>query len=386
MLPICYATRLPMHLTTRIAHAGCPPDARDHAVTASPVFSTTFERDADGGYPGGHVYSRASNPTRDLLEATLADLDGGAEAAAFGSGMAAAAAVLNALPSGSRVVLPDDVYHGVRALLAGPLADRLRTTTVDTTDLDALREAVSGGDVALVWLESPSNPLVRITDLEAAVRIAHDAGALACVDATWTTPLLTQPLALGADFVVHSLTKYLAGHSDVLGGVAIGRDTETFEGVRVQQHLAGGVLDPFSCWLTLRGLRTLDVRLRRQVANAAAVATFLDNHPRVAVVHYPGRPSHLGHDVAARQMRLDDAPCFGAMLSFEAETEAEARRIAGATRVFRQATSLGGTESLIEHRRSAEPPTSTTPPTLLRLSIGLEATTDLVDDLAQALG
>jgi len=375
-----------MDLATRIAHAGCPPDARDHAVAASPVFATTFLRDADGGYPGGHVYSRASNPTRDLLEATLADLDGGAEAAAFGSGMAAAAAVLNALPYGSRVILPDDVYHGVRALLAGPLADRLRTTAVDTTDLDALREAVSDGDVALVWLESPSNPLVRITDLAGAIGIAHDAGAKTCVDATWTTPLLTRPLEMGADLVVHSLTKYLAGHSDVLGGAVVGHSGERFAAVREQQHLAGGVLDPFSCWLTLRGLRTLDVRLRRQVDNAAAVAAFLDAHPRVTAVHYPGLASHPGHAVAARQMRLDGAPCFGAMLSFEAETEADARRVAASTTVFRQATSLGGTESLIEHRRSAEPPTSKTPPTLLRLSIGLEAAQDLVDDLARALG
>ena len=381
-------------LATRLAHAGCPADPRDRAATASPVFATTFLRDADGTYPGGHVYSRVSNPTRGLLEETLADLDGGAEAAAFGSGQAAVAAVLNALPVGSRVLLPDDVYHGVRALATGPMADRIAVQTVDMTDVGALRLALSNqrspsenGPVALVWLETPSNPLCRVTDVAAAVQTAHAAGARVCVDATWTTPLLTRPLDLGADVVLHSLTKYLAGHSDVLGGAVVTREAdEAFAAVRQQQALAGGVLDPFSCWLTLRGLRTLDVRLARQCANAAAAADFLNAHPAVTAVHFPGLATHPGHAVAARQMRLDGEPCFGGMLSFEVTTEAEARRVAGATRVFAQATSLGGTESLVEHRRSVEPPASTTPPTLLRVSFGLESARDLIDDLAQALG
>jgi len=377
-----------MHdLATRLAHAGCPPDPRDRAATASPVFATTFLRDADGTYPGGHVYSRTSNPTRDLLEATLADLDGGAEAAAFGSGQAAVAAVLNALPVGSRVLLPNDVYHGVRALATGPMADRIAVRTVDMSDRGALRMALSDGPVALVWLETPSNPLCRVTDLAAAVEMAHAAGARVCVDATWTPPPLTRPLDFGADLVVHSLTKYLAGHSDVLGGAVVTREADAdFAAVRHQQALAGGVLDPFSCWLTLRGLRTLDVRLERQCANAAAAAVFLAAHPAVTAVHYPGLATHAGHAVAVRQMRLHGATCFGGMLSFEVATEAEARRVAGATRVLAQATSLGGTESLIEHRRSVEPPASTTPPTLLRVSFGLESARDLIDDLVQALG
>ena len=375
-----------MDLSTRLAHAGCVPDLRDHAVVASPVFSTTFARDDEGGYPGGHVYTRTSNPTRALLEATLADLEGGAAAAAFGSGQAAVAAVLNSLPVGSRIVLPDDVYHGVRAFATGPLADRLRVVAVDTADAGALAAALSDGKTALVWLETPSNPLCRVTDLAACTRAARAAGALVCVDNTWPTPLLTRPLEAGADLVVHSLTKYLAGHSDVLGGAVVAREgSGLFADVRQQQHLAGGVLDPFSCWLTLRGLRTLDVRLARQAETAALLAAFLAAHPAVAAVHYPGLPSHPGHAVATRQMQYRGAPCFGAMLSFETHTEAHARRVAAATKVFRPATSLGGTESLVEHRRSAEPPTSKTPPTLLRVSVGLEHPQDLLDDLAQAL-
>lgn len=376
-----------MHLDSRLAHAGSPTDPRDAAAVASPVLSTTFLRDPHADPSAGYVYSRASNPTRDHLEGVLTDLEGGAEAAAFASGMAAVAAVLGTLPVGARLVLPEDVYHGVRALATGPLADRLDVATVDPNDAAALQRALERTDRALVWLETPSNPLCRVTDLAAAIGVAHRAGATVCVDNTWPTPLLTRPLALGADLVVHSLTKYLAGHSDVLGGAVVTCASDAaWTRVREQQHLAGGVLDPFSAWLTLRGLRTLAVRLDRQAANAEAVARFLAEHPAVAAVHFPGLAAHPGHGLAARQMQREGRPCFGAMLSFEVETEAEARRVAAATRVFRHATSLGGTESLIEHRRPAEPPTSATPPTLLRVSCGLEAPQDLLDDLAQALG
>ncbi len=377
----------PPHVATRLAHAGCAPDPVTGAVVASPVLATTFERLPDGGYPAGHQYSRSSNPTRALLEAALADLEGGAACGAFGSGMAAAHAVLASLPHGSTVVIPADVYHGVRTLLNGPLADRLHTVACDTTTAGALDAVLASGEVALVWLETPSNPLVRVTDLAACIAAARAAGALVAVDNTWPTPLLTQPLALGADFSVHSLTKYLAGHSDVLGGAVVAREAgASWARVQAVQALGGGVLDPFSCWLTLRGMRTLAVRLERACANAQTVAEALAAHPAVSVVHYPGLPTHAGHAVAARQMQLHGQPCFGAMVSFEvAAGEEAARRVASGTRVFRQATSLGGTESLIEHRRSVEGPLTETPGGLLRLSIGIEHAADLVADLQEAL-
>ena len=381
----------PAHPDTRLAHAGAVVDPATRAVVASPVFATTFERDADGAYPGGHVYSRDTNPTRGLLEATLADLEGGAGAAAFASGLAAAHAVLATLAPGSRVLVPADVYHGLRGLLRTAFG-HLRTEAVAMERPGALHAALADAPTALVWLETPSNPRLLITDLAAAIDAAHAAGARVAVDNTWPTPLLTQPLALGADVAVHSLTKAINGHSDVLGGAVIARTDADLAAVRAVQKHAGGVLDPFSCWLTLRGMRTLSLRVERASATAATLAARLAAHPGVAAVHYPGLASHPGHAVAARQMRLPDGrPCFGSMLSIEVAArdggtgEVESRRVVNALHVFRQATSLGGTESLAEHRASAEGPDSPTPPGLLRLSIGLEHPDDLWADLSGAL-
>ncbi len=384
----------PLHPDTRLAHAGAVVDPSTRAVVASPVFSTTFERGADGGYPGGHVYARASNPTRTLLEEAIADLEGGAAAAAFASGLAASHAVLATLPPGSRVLIPEDVYHGLRGLFASVLGHlAVEAVAMDAPGaLDAALGRPGAAKAALVWLETPSNPLLRVTDLAAAIAAAHAAGALVAVDNTWPTPLLTRPLALGADYAVHSLTKALAGHSDVLGGAVVARTEALMAPVRAVQASAGGVLDPFSSWLTLRGMRTLALRLERASETAFVLARALDSHAGVSAVHYPGLATHPGHAVAARQMALPGGrPCFGAMLSFEvaaadgADAEDAAMRVVNRLRVFRQATSLGGTESLAEHRASVEGPDTRTPRGLLRLSIGLEHAPDLLADLLGAL-
>ncbi|ARA93788.1 cystathionine gamma-synthase [Rhodothermaceae bacterium RA] len=368
---------------TLLAHAGCEPDAGTGAVVAPIHLSTTFERAPDGSYPHGFLYSRVDNPTRQLFERTLADLEGGEACAAFASGMAAAMALLLALRPGDHVVLADDAYYGVRRLMR-ELFDGwgLSWTEVDLTDPGAL-EAALRPETRLIWAESPSNPMLKITDLAAVARQARAAGAYLAVDSTWTTPLLQRPLDLGADVVIHSVTKYLAGHSDVLGGAIVARSgTGLFERVRAVQTTAGPVMDPLSAWLALRGMRSLAARLPMQCAHAHRLARFLEAHPRVTRVHYPGLPSHPGHAIARRQMQD-----FGAMLSFEVDGTAEdALAVAARTRVFTRATSLGGTESLIEHRASIEAPPTRTPPTLLRCSVGLEHIDDLLEDLSRALG
>jgi cystathionine gamma-synthase len=374
-------------LRTRLAQAGCHPDPQTGALTPPVHLATTFERPASGDYGDGYVYARWGNPTRDLFEATLADLeadglDGGAEAAAFASGMAATATVLQALRPGDHVLLPDDVYHGVRHLFRSTFgAWGLTYSEVDQTDLGAVRDALRP-EIRLVWAETPSNPLLKITDLTALADLAHDAGALLLVDGTWTTPLLQRPLALGADLVLHSATKYLGGHSDaLLGALVARRGVDLFDRVRALQKGAGAVADPFSSWLVLRGMRSLGARMPLHGANAQRLAEALAAHPAVEAVHYPGLPNHPGHDVARRQM-----DGFGGMLSFQVWGGAErALGVAARTRVFKRSTSLGGTESLIEHRASIESQPSPTPPNLLRVSVGLELADDLIADLAAAL-
>ncbi len=370
------------HLETLLAQAGCGPDPSTGALVAPIHLSTTFERASDGSYPQGYVYSREANPTRQQFEATLAALEGGRACAAFASGMAAANAVFQALRPGDHVILPDDIYHGVRHLVATVFAPwGLRHTQVDLTDLDAL-EAALRPETRLVWAETPSNPMLKITDLRAVAERAHAADALLLVDSTWTTPLLQRPLDLDADLVLHAVTKYLGGHSDVLGGALVARaDVAFFARLRALQRGAGPVMDPFSAWLALRGMRSLAARLRLQCTTARRLAAFLDEHPKVARVHYPGLPAHPGHAIAQRQMRD-----FGGMLAFEVRGgQDEAMAVAARVGVFKRATSLGGTESLIEHRASIEAPPTRTPETLLRCSIGLEHVDDLLEDLSQAL-
>jgi cystathionine gamma-synthase len=372
-----------MRFETLAVHAGHGPDSATGAVAPPIHLSTTFARDSDGTPLGGHTYIRESNPNQEQLEAALAPLEGGETALVFASGMAAGIALFQALPPGSHVLLPDDAYYGFRVAAQevfpnwGLTADR-----VDMADLGALAAAVRP-ETRLVWIETPSNPLLKVVDVAAAAGIAHAAGALAVVDNTFASPALQRPLALGADVVHHSTTKYLGGHSDVMGGALIfARRGELSERVDHLRHVLGPVLAPFNAWLVLRGLRTLACRVGWQSGSALAVARALAAHPAVAQVHYPGLPAHPGHAIAARQMSS-----FGAMVSFQAAggREAALRAVARA-RLFTRATSLGGIESLIEHRASSEGPASLTPQDLVRLSIGLEHADDLIADLEQALG
>ena len=375
-----------MNPETIAAQAAHHPDPATGAVAPPIYLSTTFERDPDGEYSRGFVYSRSDNPNRRSLEHLLALLEGGdsgeAVAAAFASGSAATATVFQALAPGDHVIAPDDCYHGTARLLREVFAPwGLQTTFVDMTDPDNVQAAV-GPNTRMIWVETPSNPLLKITNIAEMAEIARSAGALCVCDNTWASPVLQRPLELDADLVVHSTTKYLGGHEDVTGGAVVGAsDTEFFQRVRLIQNLYGAVPSPFDCWLTLRGIRTLHVRIPAHCANAGKIARFLYDHPNVSAVHYPGLPEHPGHHIAARQMSD-----FGGMLSFQAAGGRDAAmRVAANVQLFVRATSLGGTQSLIEHRASIEGPDSTTPDDLLRVSVGLEHPDDLVADLAQAL-
>ena len=371
-----------MHIETLCVHAGTAPDAVTGAVAPPIHLSTTFERDADGEFRRGFKYARDLNPTRQALERAMAMVEGGQAALAFASGQAATAAVFQALKPGDHVILPDSVYYGTPKLVNEMFVPwGLRATSVPMNDLGAVAAALEAS-TRLIWVETPSNPLLTITDIAGVVAIARQAGAIVVVDNTWATPIGQRPLELGADISMHASTKYLGGHSDVMGGLLVAReDNEYFGRVRAVQHTAGGIASPFDCWLVQRGLKTLAWRVRAQTASATAVTTFLAAHPSVEKVHYPGLGSHPGHDVATRQMRL-----FGGMASFEVRGHRdEALGVAAKCRIFTRATSLGGTESLIEHRASIEGPATRAPESLLRISIGLEHPDDLIDDLSAAL-
>jgi cystathionine gamma-synthase len=367
---------------TLAVHAALRPDAATGAVAPPIHLSTTFARDEAGTPLGGHIYIRESNPTQDLLEEALGLLEGGERALFFASGMAAGMAVLQALPPGTTVLFPDDVYHGLRAAAREVLPGwGLESRFLPMERLETLAASIASGSFCL-WLESPSNPLLKITDLRAAAELAHAAGGRVVVDNTFATPVLQRPLELGADVVIHAATKYFGGHSDLLGGVVVfARDDEFAAKVLRIRTLVGGTGSPFNAWLVLRGLRTLPCRVERQTVTAGEVAKFLAANPAVAEVFYPGIPSHPGYEIARRQMKG-----FGAMLSFGTAGGREAAlAVVGKTRLFVRATSLGGVESLIEHRATSEGPDSTTPQNLVRLSIGLEHPDDLIADLAQAL-
>ncbi len=377
---------------TLAVHLGLDPDPTTGALVPPLHLATTFERGEDGAYPRGFVYARTDNPTRAALERAVALLEGGRDAAAFASGSAAAAAVLRSVPPGGHAIVPDDQYHGLRTLLQRVLVPAgLQVTAVDMGDLDAVAAAFRP-ETRLVWIETPSNPALKITDISGVVALAraaetrHGEPVVVALDATWTPPPWQPAFGLGVDLVVHATTKYLAGHSDVLGGVVVAAPEARPAGdpwprVRDIQRLEGGVAAPFDAWLTLRGLRTLAVRLAAQAEGAATLAAFLVAHPGVHQVLYPGLPEHPGHEVASRQMRS-----FGGMLSFRVRGGAAAAlRVAANVRLFTRATSLGGVESLIEHRASIEPPGGPTPDDLLRVSVGLEHPDDLIDDLRQAL-
>jgi cystathionine gamma-synthase len=371
-----------MRFETKLIHAGGHVDAETGALAPPIHLSTTFERDAEGEPSRGFSYVRDGNPTQARLEEALAAIEEGAASLAFASGMAAGAALLQALPRGAHVVLPDDCYYGFRALAEESFAKwGLTFDVVKMEDADAVRAAMRG-EQSVLWAESPSNPLMKVVDLAQLAELAHERGGLLVVDGTFATPALQRPLTFGADVVLHSTTKYLGGHSDVQGGaLTFAKDDALFEATLRVRELVGGVASPFNAWLILRGIRTLSARMRVHSENAAAVAEFLAAQPRVAAVYYPGLASHPRHDVARKQMSA-----FGGMLSFLVRGgRAEALAVAAKTRLFTRATSLGGVESLIEHRASSEGAKSRTLQNLLRVSVGLEHPQDLIDDLHGAL-
>jgi len=371
-----------MHFDTLAIHSGNEPDESTGAIAPPINLSTTFEHAPDSSTPRGFMYIRDSNPTQTRLETALAAIDSAEAALAFASGMAAASALLLALPRGAHVLIPDDVYYGVRNLATDFFPKwGFEATAVAMDDLDAVRAAMRD-TTRVIWSESPSNPLMKICDLAALAEIAHAANAMLIVDGTFATPALQRPIELGADVVLHSTTKFLGGHSDVQGGSAAFRKRDDyFGGVETTRKIVGGVASPFNSWLVLRGIRSLAARMRVHSANARAVAEFLAQHPNVEVVHYPGLPSDPGHAIATRQMSG-----FGGMLSFRLRGGRDAAiALIPKLKIFTCATSLGGVESLIEHRASSEGPTTRTPENLLRVSVGMEDVEDLIDDLRCAL-
>lgn len=371
------------HPETVSVHAGNAPDAATGAVAPPIHLTTTFRHGAAGERVAGYEYQREGNPTNDRLREAIAALEGGEDALVFASGMAAQAGLLECLPAGARVLIPDDCYTGLRMLCAEYLPERgVHAVEVDMANLDAVRAACAGG-VSVLWLETPSNPRMTISDIAALAELGHAHGAVVVVDNTFATPLLQQPLALGADVVMHSTTKYFGGHSDVLGGALVFKRRDDLHARAAHRlHIAGASLAPFSAWLILRGCRSLGARMAMHCTNARRVAEFLASRPEVERVNWPGLPGHPGHAVAARQMRD-----FGGMMSIELRGGREAAlAFASRLRVFTNATSLGGCESLVEHRASVEGANPRSPQNLLRLSVGLEHADDLVEDLRQAFG
>jgi cystathionine gamma-synthase len=369
-------------LQTLSIHSGRQVDPATGAVTMPLYTSTTFERDPDGAFSRHFFYSRIDNPNRKSLEQCLAELEGGVESVAFSTGMAASLAVFQALSPGDHVVLHRDLYFGVRELITG-LFTRwgLEHSFVDMRNIEELRQSCRP-ETRLLWLETPTNPLIEVVEIGPVAELARSLQIPLACENTFATPVLQRPLELGADLVVHALTKYLSGHSDALGGAVIfGRKSDFTSRIKDFQRIGGAVLSPFDCWIILRGLQTLVPRVRLHCENARRVAEFLSSHTGVAVVHYPGLPNDPGHAIASRQMSD-----FGGMLSFEVRGgREEALAMTSRLKLIVRATSLGGTHSLIEHRASIEGVFSRSPESLLRLSVGLEGVEDLIADLDQAL-
>jgi cystathionine gamma-synthase len=373
---------------TLAIHAGQEPDPQTGAVVPPIYQVSTYKQDGVGGLRDGYEYSRSANPTRHALEECLAALEGGRRALAFASGMAAEDCLLRAVCSpGDHVVIPDDAYGGTYRLMARVFSDwGVSYRPVPISDIAAVRDALAERPARVLWAETPTNPLLSIADIAALADVAHQAGALLVVDNTFASPYLQQPLALGADVVIHSTTKYLGGHSDVIGGAAVVADPALGERLAFLQNATGAVAGPFDAWLTLRGVKTLAIRMGQHCRNAARVADMLASHPAVTQVHYPGLPGHPGHETAAKQMRG-----FGGMVSFRVRGGAEAAVTAcGRTRLFTLGESLGGVESLVEHpgrmtHASAAGSPLEVPDDLIRLSVGIETGEDLLEDLRQAL-
>ncbi len=369
-----------MKQETIAIHAG---DKNSENDVISPIhLSTTFKREKDGSYPNGNIYSRTSNPNRRALENTMARLEHAQVAAAFSSGSAAAASVFRALGKNDHAIVPTDMYHGIaKAIKNIFIPSAMDISFVDMTNLAELKAAIKS-QTKLIWIETPSNPLLKLTDINAVIKIAKSAGAILAVDNTWMPPNMQDVLAMGADIVVHSSTKYLAGHSDVIGGIVVSKyDDEFFKKIRFIQINEGAVPSPFDCWLILRGIKTLAYRMRGHNNNALKIAQYLEQQPQIERVLYPGLASHPQYEIAQKQMTE-----YGGMLSILLKAgEAAALKLAANLEIFTRATSLGGVESLIEHRASIEGPDSLTPDNLLRISVGLEHIDDLIADLSQAL-
>jgi cystathionine gamma-synthase len=369
---------------TFAAQAGGPIDAATGAIVPPIHLATTFERDPDNAYTKGFTYARPDTPTVRMTEDVLNRLEGGAATLLLGSGMAAATALFLGLERPAHIVAPKVMYWGLRRWLLESAPNLgLSVTLVDTTDLAAVKAAIEPGKTRCVWLETPSNPTWEITDIAAVSKIAHAAGVIVAVDSTSASPVITRPLEHGADVVMHAATKYLNGHSDVVAGSLTFKTKDAlFERASAVRRDIGAILAPFEAFLLMRGLRTLHLRVRHQAASALAMAQHFAKNDRVASVLYPGLPGHPGHEIAKRQM----ANGFGGMMSIRVKGgEIAAIRTAANVRVWKRATSLGGVESLIEHRRSIEGPTSPCPPDLLRLSVGIESVGDLIADLERAL-
>ncbi len=372
---------------TRAIAAGQAFDPTTGAVVPPIYMSTTFVQDGIGGFRNGYEYARGGNPTRDSLQELLASLEGGTKAFSFASGLAAEDTVLRALLTpGSHVLMGNDVYGGTHRLVNRVFVPwGVSLSTADFSDLDEVRHAIRPDATKVLWVETPSNPLMKISDIAALVEIGHAAGALVVVDNTFATPYLQRPLEFGADIVVHSTTKYLGGHSDVLGGAVIVRDDELAEKIGFLQFGVGAVSSPFDAWLTVRGIKTLAVRLDRHSSNAQSIAEALVGHAKVDTVYYPGLPDHPGHSLAAKQMIA-----FGGMLSLKLHSGAEARKFAESTRLFQLAESLGGVESLMCYpsemtHASVRGTLLEVPDDVVRLSVGIEDVGDLTQDVLQAL-
>jgi cystathionine gamma-synthase len=370
-----------MKIETIAIHAGNHNDESSKAVIQPITMSTTFVREEDGSFPTGYIYSRSSNPNRKSLENVLAKLESGADAAAFSSGNAAGMSVFQTLKPSTHIIGPDDMYHGLRNQIKNIFADILEFDFVDINDPAVLAAHIKP-NTGLIWVETPSNPLLKITDIKAIVETARKHNIKVVCDNTFATPIGQQPLALGADIVMHSSTKYFGGHSDLMGGVLITAEkSEWWTKIRQVQEMGGAIPSPMDCYYLTRSIKTLPYRVKGHVHNAQLLAEYLEKHPKIERVMYPGLLSHPQHAIAKEQMHN-----FGGMLSFCVKGGSdEARKVINKLKIFTQATSLGGVESLIEHRASVEGPDSKTPHNLLRVSVGLEHIDDLIEDLAQAL-
>jgi len=371
-----------MQTETIAIHAGNLTRSTTGDVTPPISLSTTFFRDDTGGYPGGHMYSRVSNPNRSALEKVMAELEKGVEACAFSSGNTAGMSVFQALNPGSHIIAPDDMYWGFKKQLQSIFAGILEIDFIDLTTIDHIASYIKSNTV-MIWIETPSNPLLKVTDIAAIAAITKKHNLILACDSTFASPCFQNPIDQGADIVMHSSTKYIGGHSDVLGGILVtAAKTDFWEKIRNIQQVGGAVPSPFDCFLLLRSIKTLPYRMKGHAENGMALAKYLESNPQIHAVYYPGLPSHPQHEIAKKQMRG-----FSGMLSILVKGDAaNARRVVNTVKLFTQATSLGGVESLIEHRASVEGPDTKTPQNLIRISVGLEHIDDLIADLKQALG